>query len=157
MKIKYLEKLLRIRCFKKAYKEKKTIKDKRHGFNNEKGQIAIFLTIVFIGILFFCGILVDGARLVSARVQAVRALEDSCISTLALYNSQLKNEYGIFALSENNEDILKRTIEKYLNDNLSINDDIKGFDSTKDGQEYIIDLYDFRIEELKVTTLFALW
>jgi len=156
MKIKYLEKLLRIRCFKKAYKEKKTIKDKRHGFNNEKGQIAIFLTIVFIGILFFCGILVDGARLVSARVQAVRALEDSCISTLALYNSQLKNEYGIFALSENNEDILKRTIEKYLNDNLSINDDIKGFDSTKDGQEYIIDLYDFRIEELKVTPFFNL-
>lgn len=143
-----------VKRFCKVYKEKGFGISNR--INNTKGQTAIFLTIIFIGVLFFSGILVDGARIAAGKVNAVRALEDACISALALYNSQLKNEYGIFALSENNEDILRSTIETYLSSNLNIYNNLNNSIGQKEKQEYLIDLYDFKIEKLNVIPFFNL-
>ncbi|HHV96512.1 MAG TPA: hypothetical protein GXX37_08600 [Clostridiaceae bacterium] len=158
---RYLNKPMRIGCLKEclngAYKRKSNgFNNEINYFNNEKGQTVIFLTIVFIGILFFCGILIDGVRMISGKVNAVRALEDACISALALYDSQLKNEYGIFALSESNEEELKKTIETYLSENLNINNDFIDSGKSNDDFECFLDLYDFRIEELSVTPFFNL-
>jgi len=111
--------------------------------------IVVFLSIIFIGVLFFSGILVDGARIISGKMNVTRAVEDACVSSLALYNSQLKNDYGIFALSVNNREELKETVEAYLNKNLNTAE-------RKEKQEYLIDLYDFKIEKLSVTPIFNL-
>ena len=117
--------------------------------SNNNGQIVVFLSIIFIGVLFFSGILVDGARIISGKMNVTRAVEDACVSSLALYNSQLKNDYGIFALSVNNREELKETVEAYLNKNLNTAE-------RKEKQEYLIDLYDFKIEKLSVTPIFNL-
>ena len=122
------------------------------------GQITIFLTIIFIGVLFLSGILIDAARIITGKTNVVMAVEDACTSSLALYNSQLKTDYGIFALSENDKKALEKTIEIYINENLNIttkntaNNTIKN--AVHNGKhQNLINLYDFKIEKLNVTPI----
>ncbi|HOJ09668.1 MAG TPA: DUF5702 domain-containing protein [Clostridiales bacterium] len=137
--------------------------------NNNKGQIAIFLAIVFISVLFLCGILIDRARIIGGRANVNIAVEDALRSTMALYNSRLKNDYGIFALSENDDKALEDTVKEYISKNLSI--DVNRYYRKKSSDlhksedypidlesfmDYPIDLYDFRIEELSVAPIYNL-
>ncbi|MCX7749700.1 MAG: DUF5702 domain-containing protein [Clostridia bacterium] len=114
-------------------------------YGNNKGQIAVFLSVVLMTIVILVGILVDAVRIRMGEVHVKRALDSSIRSTLADYNGDLRDEYGIFALKKSDPVAVKTSIEKYLNKNLLI--DKKGLPSG-------LDVYDFRIDSIQVTPVF---
>lgn len=120
--------------------------------NGQKGQITVFLSVILLAVITLTGVLVDGSRIITAKTQAKRAVDSAIKSALADYSSKLKNQYGIFALSVNDEDKLKETINGYIGKNLMTKDE--AVYGTKDS-EYI-NLYDYRIDNLSVTPIFNL-
>lgn len=113
-----------------------------------QGQISIFVSIVFIAVLILTGILVDGSRIIAGETQVRRGIENASRSVLATYNSRLKNDYGLFALSDIEKNRLTENIKSYINKNIMIeNNDL----DLKNSKTRSINLYDFRIEEISVT------
>ena len=121
--------------------------------NGQKGQITVFLSIILLAIITLTGVLVDGSRMITAKTQASRAVDSAIKSALANYSSKLKNQYGIFALSVNDEDKLNEIIKGYIGKNLMTKDEAGAY-SAKDSK--YINLYDYRIEDISVTPIFNL-
>ena len=110
--------------------------------NDNSGQVTVFLIIILLSVFLLAGVLVDGARIQSARSIVKNAADISAQSALANYNSKLKNNYGIFAIEDSDE--IQTEIKKYISKNLSIDEEHKNS----------IDLYHFKIESVKVTQMF---
>ncbi|MDR1060751.1 MAG: DUF5702 domain-containing protein [Clostridiales bacterium] len=64
-----------------------------------QGGISIFLSIAIVATIVLTGLLVDAARIYSAKNQAVRALDIATLAILSDFDSGLKNGYGIFAVN----------------------------------------------------------
>jgi hypothetical protein len=64
-----------------------------------RGSISIFLSIAIVATIVLTGLLVDAARIYSAKNQAARALDIATLSILSGFDSDLKNGYGIFAVN----------------------------------------------------------
>lgn len=128
---------------------------------NKKGQISIFLSIIFIAILIIIGFLIDGARIKTGEAQVRRAVENAGKSVLAEYTSRLKNDYGLFAINSIEKDSINEKVKEYIEMNLLINSgkpinmDIGSNTNTNtntdiEGKTNFINLYDFRIERISV-------
>ncbi|MDP4091754.1 MAG: DUF5702 domain-containing protein [Bacillota bacterium] len=115
--------------------------------SSQRGQITVFLCFILVAILIFSGVLVDGSRVAAARAQTRRAVSASAESALSLFDSKLKDDYGIFCLNRNDQNELQEIISEYLKKNLMIDENPgqKGFDP-----------YNFRIESLNVSPLYNL-
>ncbi len=113
---------------------------------NEKGTITIFLSIILFVIVVIGGILVDGARIRIGEAQVTRAVNTAATSTLAGYHSGLKQEYGLFVLHENNSEVVTGIVEEYIHKNLM----------TELGTSNNLNLYDYRIDEIRVIPIFNL-
>lgn len=87
-------------------------------------------------ILLVVGVFTDAARINLAHSHILRANKTAISSLLACYNNQLKDEYGLFGVYQDNDTILE-SYESCLTKNLNIN-------NTKDL------LYDFKIEQINV-------
>jgi len=101
--------------------------------NNEKGVVTIFLLLIFMGIFMFSALLVEGIRMRNAKAILDRASDTAIRSTLAGYNSDLKEEYGLFAY-ETSE--LQEKTESYLIANLAFN------------HQSSWNLYDFQVDKV---------
>ncbi len=112
----------------------------------EEGTITIFLSIILFVMIVIGGILVDGARIRTGEVQVGRAVNTAVTSALAGYHSGLKEEYGIFAMHENSPEVVTEIVENYMHKNLM----------TELGPNNNLNLYDYRIDEIKVTPIFNL-
>jgi len=121
------------------------------GVKSTKGQITVFLCVILLSVVALAGILVDGARISTAEVQVERGIRSAIKSSLASYGSGLKNEYGIFALSMNEEDELSNVIKDYVEKNLCM-----GESPDNNRNEKPVDLYDFRIEEINAVPVLNL-
>jgi hypothetical protein len=84
----------------------------------EKGQVKVFLSIILIVVLVLSGVLIDGARIAAGENNAKRSVASAIKSALANYDSKLKNEYGLYSLSINDSNELKKLILDYVNKNL---------------------------------------
>ncbi len=115
----------------------KTLKTIRQ---NNKGQISVYLAIILSSVILLSGGLVDIARITTGRKYVNRAGHTAARSALANYSSILKDRYGIFALDLNGHVKLEEIIEKYLDANIKTEDDT-------------FDIYDFRVESVKITPL----
>lgn len=115
---------------------------KREG---EKGAVTVFLCIILLAVIIFAGVLVDAARMRAGEEQVKRAVESAAKSTLAGYDNNLKENYGIFALHENNTKVLESTMKNYIEENLAV-----------ETGHSMVDLYDFKVEAIKVTPIFNL-
>jgi hypothetical protein len=113
------------------------------------GQITVFLAITLLSVLMLAGLLVDLSRISAGKAVVKRAANSASMSVLAKYNSRLKQDYGIFAIPASSEDELNTCFEEYLAANLSIAFED---DSFKKGT----DLFDFRIERVKITPILNL-
>lgn len=137
---------------------------------NEDGAITIYLTIIFLMVLALVGALVDGSRIRVAETQVSRVAESAAISTLASYYNPLKEDYGLFALSHTDKNILLKEVESYLNKNLMTE---LGQDSKENNEiayEYLkglilnnefkevsfMNLFDYRLDDTEVEQLFNL-
>ncbi|HHW48861.1 MAG TPA: hypothetical protein GXX14_09625 [Clostridiaceae bacterium] len=115
----------------------------------ERGQIAVFLSIILIPVVLITGVLIDIARLSAAETQVKKAVELAAQSVLADYERELKENYGIFALSTESDNQLIESIKSYLEKNLMIR-------YPGDNNPGQINIYNYRIENIKVTPFFNL-
>ncbi len=110
-----------------------------------RGQISIYLSIVFMSVLCIAAVLTDISRISGGETVVQKALRSAARSAIAEYGTQLKDKYGLFALSSEKCSQAEAVVKKYAEMNLIAPE-----------EQGSIDLYDFRIEELKVTPLFNL-
>ena len=103
---------------------------------NNKGAITVFISIVLSAVLLVVGVFTDAARINLAHSHILRANKTAIASILACYNNQLKDEYGLFGVLQDN-DTMQEGYEYYLSKNLNIYDK-KDF------------LYDFNIEQINI-------
>ncbi len=112
------------------------------------GQISVFLAITMVGVLALAGLLVDLARINAGHGMVKRAVDLAAGSLLADYSSRLKDQYGLFAIQSDIDELEDRFYE-YLTCNLSIPCD----DDFNTGS---IDLFGFRIERVEVIPIYNL-
>ena len=66
----------------------------------ERGSVAVFLLVVLLPILLFEGAIFDGIRLVGSKSILTDAALNSLDSGLAGYDRDLKNAYGLYAVTD---------------------------------------------------------
>lgn len=130
----------------------------------KKGSITIFMCIVISVVIVLTGFLVDATRISMGSNIVDRSLKNSADSVLAGYEKTLKELFGIFAMANDDEQILLEELEKYFSRTLITE---LGIDADKVGaraynvlMESIMsgvyedarftDLYDFQIEALSL-------
>ncbi len=111
----------------------------------ERGAVTVFLSMIVLSVIILAGVLVDAARIRTAETQVNRAVESAARSALAGFDNLLKEQYGIFALHINDASRLEEIIAGYIEENLV----------TEPGDN-TLNLYDYRIEEVKVTPIYNL-
>lgn len=84
-------------------------------FRKEKGVISVFLIIIMLPLLTSAVLLVDGTRYHSAKTLIQEAGDLAAYSTIANYNMDLKEEYGLFALNDPN---VNEVFKKYFSESL---------------------------------------
>ena len=84
-------------------------------FYKTKGVISVFLIMIMLPLFTSAVLLVDGARYHSAKTMVQEAGDLAAYSTIANYNIDLKDEYGLFAIDDDN---LTATFKKYFTETL---------------------------------------
>lgn len=100
---------------KKSVRMREMYTTKQMEYRDEKGAITVFLLLIFLGVFAFTALLVEGARIRSARATLSHATNTSIRSTLAGFDAELKETYGLFSC---NEDELSK-VPLYLDKNLA--------------------------------------
>lgn len=111
--------------------------------------MTVFLSIIVMGVILFGAVLADLSRISAGRALAKKAVDSAARSVLAEYGSKLSREYGLFALGEKDGSILEEEVRKYVAKNLTI-----PLEDGEYGQR--LDLYGFKVENVKVTPLYNL-
>lgn len=136
-------------------------------FMKTKGVISVFLIIIMLPLLTSAVILVDGTRYHSANMMAQEAGDLAAYSTIANYNVDLKDEFGLFAIDDEN---ISETFKKYFTETLgyseseaqTYSDKIQNLISSSvfGGGNYsnvsFFNMYNFEIDESIVTPLYPL-
>lgn len=134
--------------------------------NNNRGAITVYLSIILSAVIMLSGVLMDIVRIRTAEVQVRRAVNTAAISTLAGYNTKLKEDYGLFALHSSDAEYLSNTTEDYLGKNLLA--DIRDISGKHQMYSFLkgmminnqyrdvdfIDLFDYKIENIEVTPVY---
>lgn len=134
-----------------------------------KGAISIFLIIITVPTLLFSAVLIDSSRMASAKAMAQEAADLAAISALAAYNQELKDQFGLFAVDDNEK--LKEIYEESLSATLlasGLSGDAEYSEQLWDimktalsGQksymgESFLNLYDFQVDQCKVEPKYSL-
>lgn len=114
----------------------------------QDGAVTVYLLVIFLVIIALAGTMVDGARLRIGESQVNRAAEGAVMSALAGYLTPLKEDYGLFALAQNDPEQLGTIIEQYMKGTL-----MSGLGEDK---EDYANLFDFSIEDTTVTPCYNL-
>lgn len=85
-------------------------------FYKTKGVISIFLIIIMLPLFTSAVLLVDGTRYQSAKMMAQEAGDLAAYSTIANYDVNLKDQYGLFAIDD--VDKAAKNFEKYFRESL---------------------------------------
>ncbi|MEN2776895.1 DUF5702 domain-containing protein [Acetivibrio clariflavus] len=140
-------------------------------FKRNEGAITVYICFITSIMLILTGVLVDGARARVAEAQVQSAAEAAANSLLAYYNNILKEWFGLMALSENNPSVLEEELMYYLNRTLMTElgaekknisdaswDYLKKFLNIENKYENVsfLDMYDYRIDYVKVVPLYNL-
>lgn len=87
------------------------------GDEKEKGAITVFLSIIFMALIVFVGVVIDLARITAAERKVQGILNSSARSVLADYDSELAGSYGIYGLNAGSKSI-RDDYYRYLTVNL---------------------------------------
>lgn len=136
--------------------------------NNWRGAITVYLSIILSAVILLCGVLMDIVRIKAAEVQVRRAVNTAANSALAGYHTKLKEDYGLFALHNNDSSKVEKIFRSYLSKNLAIEPEEKGVDekaydffkgiviNDKYKKVRFADIYDYKIESVQVTPIYNL-
>ncbi|MDF2521832.1 MAG: hypothetical protein K0R84_2460 [Clostridia bacterium] len=130
------------------------------------GAITIYLSIILSSVILLSGILMDIVRIRTAEVQLRRAVNTAAESALAGYHTKLKEDYGLFALHNNDSVQLEETIRSYLGKNLLLESEkkssgdsaysfLKGIVINNEYKDVkFLDIYDYRIEAIETVPIY---
>ena len=82
-------------------------------FYNKHGSLTVFMSLILTIVMIFTTVLIDGGRIILARNIVSGAGDMALNAGLTYYNSVLQDTYGLFAISENMDD-LKKNLEVYF-------------------------------------------
>lgn len=86
--------------------------------NKTKGSVSIFLTLVMLPMFVCAGLYVDGSRISAARTRVSGAGDLAMNAALSEYDQTLYDLYGIFAISENMEE-LQNNVTMYFRNSIN--------------------------------------
>ena len=86
-------------------------------FRKTKGAISIFLVIVLLPMMTVASVFVDMSRINLAKSMAESAGDLTLNTALTNYDAQMKNLYGLFATSQNMDDLMA-SLEDYYRDSI---------------------------------------
>lgn len=112
-----------------------------------EGSISIFAAIIFLCFAVLAGVLVDATSIRVSQIHANRAVDIAVRSVLSEYDTHLKDEYGLFAISKTDDEIEEK-ISTYANRIL--------IPDTKLSIENWTELYDFKVENISASNRDAL-
>ncbi len=117
--------------------------------NNTKGSITVFLSGILLLIIVFTCTTIESARYKVAGIQAERALMSAANSLIASYDSQLANEYGLFAYEKPSVHQVRKELGYYTSQSLET-DDIISSCIAGSGSEHpnTWDIYDYQIASI---------
>lgn len=98
-------------------KRKKQIQKRKRGC---RGSVSVLLSIILLPCLTFTGLMVDYANITMSKAVAESAGELAVNAALANYDAVLADVYGLFTMSQNEEE-LSKNLEEYFNNTLSAN------------------------------------
>ena len=84
-------------------------------FNKTKGSVSIFLTLIMLPMFVCAGLYVDGSRISAARIRVSGAGDLAMNAALSEYDQNLYDLYGIFAISENMDELQKNVTMYFRN------------------------------------------
>lgn len=87
------------------------------GKEKEKGAITVFLSIIFMTLVIFAGVVIDISRITAAERKVQGVLNSSARSVLAGYDRELVGGYGIYGINAASDSI-KDDFFRYLSVNL---------------------------------------
>lgn len=111
-------------------------------FRKTKGAISIFLVIVLLPMMTVASVFVDMSRINLAQSMAESAGDLTLNTALTNYDAEMKNLYGLFATSQNMDDLMA-SLEDYYRDSIIA----AGVDSAA-ADDYVGQIMDY----LKTTT-----
>ncbi|MGN1142305.1 MAG: DUF5702 domain-containing protein [Oliverpabstia sp.] len=80
-----------------------------------RGAISVFLTLILVPMLIFCGIVVDASRLFAAKTIISGAGDLAMNAALSRYDKKLKDGYGLLAMASSPEsEEITSELEKYF-------------------------------------------
>lgn len=110
-----------------------------------KGSITVFLCIVLAVLIPLCTILIDLARYNEAKKIAESSLKVCTESMLAAYDTQLKEQFGLFAMYPRDDMAsMEKEVYELLSDNLS----------PENAEGKVTDLYGFKVNRVEVTPIY---
>lgn len=129
-------------------------------FRRTKGVISVFLIIIMLPLFTSAVLLVDGARYQSAKTIIQEAGDLAAYSTIANYNMDLKDEYGLFAIDD---DDISGSFEKYFKETLGVSDseaktyaqEVQSMISSLTGGNKYADASFFNLFDFEVTSVNA--
>lgn len=68
-----------------------------------RGAISVFLCLILLPVLVFCGIIVDASRLFASKTVVSAAGDLTMNAALSAYDKELKDKYGLLAMAEKPE------------------------------------------------------
>lgn len=93
-----------------------------------RGSIALFLALILMPLIIFCGLVTDGVRVAAAKQTLAGAADLAANAALSNYNEVVKDIYGLFAISEDLTD-LNNNLNVYFNNTLTGVADMADVDS----------------------------
>ncbi len=97
-------------------------------FRKTKGAISIFLILIMVPVFIFSGIIIDGSRISAAKTAVSGAGDLAANAALSEYDRVLKDIYGLFAVSESEEE-LQDNVSKYFYNTINNANILDGSDS----------------------------
>ena len=89
-------------------------------FSRTKGAVSIFLVLILVPMLGVASVMVDSSRLKLGQAAASAAGDITLNTALSQYNNMLKDIYGLFATSQNNETLLE-SLGTYYKESIMVN------------------------------------
>ncbi len=131
-----------------------------------RAVISVFLIITMLPLLGLVVVLVDGSRVRSAKMMSQEASDLAAMSTLASYNRDLKNDYGLFALKDSEkageifDSYLKSSLQSISGEDSDYSDklyeSVKGLIFENSNIKSFTDLFDYKVGTSNVSTLYDL-
>ncbi len=135
-------------------------------FQKTKGVISVFLIMIMVPLFTSAVLMVDGTRYQSAKTLTQEANDLAAYSVVANYNTDLKDEFGLFAIDDPD---LSGTFKKYVSETLgysaaegSYSDKVQNWISSSlfGGGDYagksFCDLYNFQVDSAIATPIHPL-